>query len=481
ALIRTGSPGPSASDPVPAPKKDAWEQALGGKEAARPHLAARLSGWPEALLVAPPAAEVDDRAFLMRLARDTWRGIAELTDREHGLPIDRVGFPEGSIAPAQSRVGDYTGPSTIGLYLMSIAAAKDLGFIDEGHAVARLERALSTLKKLERFQGFFYNYYDTTSLERTTNFISSLDSAWLTAGLMVLREAFPELRERSTRLIEETDYGWLYDDVKGLLSHGYYVNLRCPSEYHYGLLYTEARVLSLIAIGKGDVPERHWSRLMRTFPAAEAWQSQQPRGGAPASGYYEHAGYRYVPSWGGSMFEALMPTLVIDESAAAPESLGPNDRIHAILQRRYALDELGYPVWGMSPSATVNGDGYGEFGVWYLGTLGYPSGVVTPHASALALAVTPEAAIVNLRKLASLPGLYGPYGFYDAVDPTSGQVSHRYLTLDQEMLFLALANHLDDHVVQRTFASDPIAARALPILGQERFFDHDGSSTQAIR
>ena len=177
-----------------------------------------------------------------------------------------------------------------------------------------------------------------------------------------------------------------------------------------------------------------------------------------------------MPSWGGSMFEALMPTLVVDETRHAPASLGPNDVVHATLQRRHALDELGYPVWGMSPSATAVGDGYGEFGVPDLGVLGYPAGVVTPHASALALAVTPEAALDNLRELASRYAIYGEYGFYDAVEPTSGKVGYRYLTLDQAMLFVALANHLADGVIQRHFASDPIAANALPMLAEESFF-----------
>ena len=262
------------------------------------------------------------------------------------------------------------------------------------------------------------------------------------------------------------------------MNHGYYVNLGCSSEYHYGLLYTEARVLSLIAIGKGDVPPTHWFKLMRTLPAEERWQRQPPHarvakrveGVEFGGGWYQHADERYVPSWGGSMFEALMPTLVVDERRYAPESLGRNDVVHATLQRRHALDELGYPVWGMSPSATARGDGYGEFGVSYLGVLGYPAGVVTPHASALALGVTPQAAIGNLRELASRYPIYGEYGYYDAVEPSSGTVGYRYLTLDQAMLFVAIANHLAEGVIQRHFAADPIAASALPMLAEERFF-----------
>jgi hypothetical protein len=125
----------------------------------------------------------------------------------------------------------------------------------------------------------------------------------------------------------------------------------------------------------------------------------------------------------------------------------------------------------MSPSSTVARDSYSEYGVKYLGVRGYKCGVITPHASALALSTTPEAAINNLRKLASLYDIYGEYGFYDAVDPLTGKVVHKYLALDQGMLFVALANYLKDHSIQEHFASDPIAARALNIIGEERFFD----------
>jgi hypothetical protein len=165
-----------------------------------------------------------------------------------------------------------------------------------------------------------------------------------------------------------------------------------------------------------------------------------------------------------------MPTLVLDEPRWAGPSLGANDAAHAAVQRRYALEDLGYRVWGMSPSASPAG-GYAEYGVDVLGALGYPAGAVTPHASALALAVTPEAAIANLRQLAEQYDAYGQYGFYDAIDPRSGAVAHGYLALDQAMIFIAAANYLTDGRIQRGFATDPIAQRALPVLGAERFFD----------
>jgi len=171
------------------------------------------------------------------------------------------------------------------------------------------------------------------------------------------------------------------------------------------------------------------------------------------------------------MFEALMPTLVLDEHRYAPRSLGRNDEVHATIQRRYAVEVLGYPVWGISSSATPRGDGYGEYGVEILGTLGYDAGAVTPHATALALSVTPEAAIDNLRRLVAQYDIYGDYGFYDVVEPWSGVVGHTYLALDQAMLFIAVANHLEPNGITRRFASDPIVQRVLALIGAEKFFD----------
>jgi hypothetical protein len=166
-----------------------------------------------------------------------------------------------------------------------------------------------------------------------------------------------------------------------------------------------------------------------------------------------------------------MPTVVLDEPRLAPASLGANDVAHVLVQRRFATEELGLPLWGFSPSATLAAGGYGESGVPPLGTIGYRPGLVTPHAAALALAVDPAAATAELRALARHPGTYGAFGLYDAIDPATGAVAHAYLTLDQEMTFLAIANRLCGGCVQARFAADPIVAPALPMLAAEHFFD----------
>jgi hypothetical protein len=480
ALIKTGHRGASAWDPVPAPKKAQLLKEL-GTEGHNALVKDRLVGWPTITLADKKGFPKDDREFLMRVARDTWKGIDALTDLEHGMPLDtvRLGEKKASLNLKECRVGDYTSTTNVGLYFMSIVGAYDLKFITKAEAIEKIRKTLNTVDKMESCEGFFYNWWETTTLERTSNFISFVDSAWLTAGLMVVRNTFPELEARCSRLIEQGNYKFLYDDVEQLMSHGYHVNINRYAEYQYGSFYTEPRVGSFIAIGKGDVPEEHWFKMTRTFPENYEWQALRPvnrkekkvRGVEMTGGYYEWKGLQYVPTWGGSLFEALMPTIVIDEKKYAPNSLGRNDEVHAIIHRRYALEELKYPVWGMSPCSVTSKDDYSEYGVKVCGTKGYKPGVITPHVTALAVNFTPKEAVENMRKLIELYDIYGEYGFYDAVDPASGQVAYKYLILDQGMIFISLANYLGDHCVQKRFMADPISQKAARILKDENFFE----------
>jgi hypothetical protein len=144
----------------------------------------------------------------------------------------------------------------------------------------------------------------------------------------------------------------------------------------------------------------------------------------------------------------------------------------------------------MSPSSTPDDSGgYGGYGVEGLAFPYYGAGadashpneglsqchgcatedVVTPHASFLALDVAPQAAYANINRLrANYPGVYGVDGFFDAVNPTTGSVGHRYLVLDQSMILAALDNALDDRALQRHFAADPSAWAARTYLGIEK-------------
>jgi hypothetical protein len=467
---------PEPVQPIVPVRKKAWEASLGGREAAKTHLAARLAYWPSRLTVDASELPLSDEAFLDRLARDTWRGIEAMVDLETGLPIDHLRFPNGSVAPDDADIGDYTSTTNIGLYLAAVAGAYRMGFVSRAEALARLRAVLGTLSRMEQYDGFFFNFYDTVSLERTSSLISFVDSSWLLAGLIVARQTFPELRDPLAQDVAH-DFKLFYDPRWDLMTHGYDVRTHRRSVYHYGTFYTEARTGNLLAIGLGQAPRDLWFAMHRTYPASQVEEYRANDGTArPApdrigEDYYQWRDVKYVPSWGGSMFEALMPALFLDERRMAPRSLGANDAAHVEVQRRYAREVLGYPVWGMSPCMLPSGR-YHEFGVAPLGVRGYDAGAVTPHASALALAVDPAAAVRNLRELAQRYPMYGEFGLYDAVVPTvdGGEVAYVYLTLDQTMTFLALVNHLRDGAIQRTFASDPIVEQVLPTVAVEQFF-----------
>ena len=411
-------------------------------------------------------------AMLRLMAADTWGYFRDLTDTRHHLPVNSV-----QLAP-ERHIGDYTSPTDIALYLLSVLSAYDLNLINREEALQRVQATLTQLSSLASWHHFFYNYYSTTNLQIARPYISSVDNGWLAAALVVLRQAMPEVAGVCTSLLTQMDFGLFYDEQQGQMRLGYDTDNGAFAPYHYGLLASEARMLSLVAIGKRDVPEQHWFRIYRTLPKEWNWQRQVPqgtyrqyRGYDVFEGHYTYEGVAFVPSWGGSLFEFLMPTLVLRERELAPQGLGLNDQRTAELHMRYALKERRYPVWGLAPSATPNPGSYAEFGVAALGAKGYEDhGVVTPYSSVLALELLPEAVIENIRQLLKHYPIYGEYGLYDAVDVKSGRVAYRYLALDQGMILIAINNYLNEGIMRKRWHADPIGKRTEWLLETERFF-----------
>ncbi|MFZ5803025.1 MAG: glucoamylase family protein [Candidatus Omnitrophota bacterium] len=487
-FVRTGRPGPSAIDLPPRSVRKTPQWMEGPAYAA--FLIKRLKGFPEKALV-KKEFPADDHAFLREIAKDTWEFFDQVLDQEHGLPIDTIQIASGEKAFGdETWIGDYTNVTNVGIYLMCVVSAFDLGFISREDAVARIQHTVQSVEKLPHHpSGFPYNYYDTTTAERTSYFVSLVDSAWLLAGYYVARNAFPEeLGEILDRAIRRGDLGFFYDPTERQFYHGFYEQLEVFSDYHYGTFYTEPRIASYMAIARGEVPEEHWFLgLVRTFPESFVWQTQKPigredrtvRGWTYPGGYYEWNGIRFVPSWGGSAFEAFMPTLALREKELAPRGLGANDQSHAEGQMRYAIETLQMPVWGMSPSA-MPGGGYGEFGAKPFGSKGYPDGVVSPHASFLALEFIPQAVIRNLRKMLERYEIYGEYGFYDAVEPASGQVARKYLALDQGMILIAINNYLNEGAIRRRFHADPGMKKAEFLLTEETLFPPPAATAAAV-
>lgn len=435
-------------------------------------------GFPQAVLNEPRRQELlatkRDKELLFKIAQDTWRYFENATDKRNRLVSDH--FKVGAFPLAAA----YTSPTNIAMDLMGTVAARELEIITPGQAAQRVQSVLKTLEKLKTWKGFFFNFYETTRLGVSRPFASSVDNGWLAIALVVVRQAFPgEIAEEATALLDRFHFQEFLDPDTNHLAIGYDADRQSLTPYHYGMLMTEARAMSLYAIGKGDLPREHWWYLYRTAPEAWEWQTQKPQGKRVErdkisyfQGYYEEGKEKFVPSWGGSLFEFLMPTMVIHEAKFAPRSLGMNNKIATELHRDYAIKEKNYPVWGISPASTSDGRRwmYGEYGVKKLGVKGYPErGVITPYVSFLALDSLPEEAIANIRKLLTF-SIYGEYGFYDSITFPSGKVNTQYLALDQGMVLIPIANYLKKNAIQEYFYKDPVGKKTRELLEEEDFF-----------
>ncbi|MBI4358948.1 MAG: DUF3131 domain-containing protein [Candidatus Omnitrophica bacterium] len=440
-----------------------------------------LIGFPEKVVVEARRRELlaikDDKEFLRQVGRDTWRYFEALVDRKTRLVVDHVRLGE----TGSNGVGSYTSLTNLALYWMANVAAMDLSLISNEEAKQNIKLSLASFEKLETWQrSFWYQFYHTGNSRVTRRYVSVADTGWLAASLVIVRQAFPEeFREKAAKILKRLNFSEFYD-TNGQLKLGYDDDKKLFAPYHYGLLATEARLASYVAIGKGDLDKEHWARIYRTFPPDREWQKQVPEGketelfGVPVfEGHYRYLGKRFVPSWGGSLFEFLAPTLVVNEQELAPKGLGKNNKVVTELHMEHALRKKGYPVWGMAPCAVRNGKHwvYREYGVPELGAKGYPDrGVIAPYATFLALATEPRAAVQNLREMLSrYADIYGEYGYYDSVDVLKGTVNQQYLALDQGMSFLAIANFAADGTIRNRFHSDPIGQKAAELLKEEEF------------
>lgn len=428
-----------------------------------------------ATISASPAKESSKKASfnkeLKAVANRTYTYFEDYTDSNTGLTYDEVRTTDSGTEEAKR-----TSPTNISMYMMSTVSAQQLGIISKKEAVARLQTTLTSLEKLDTWNGLFYNWYNTDdgSVKKDWGqFISQVDNGWLSAGLIIVGQAYKELNGQTSKLVNNMNYATLYDPKVGQFRGGYDVDKGELTEHHYGMFYTEPRLASYIAIGKGDVPQDHWWKMYRTMPAEFDWQSQIPQGktvnydGVDVfEGSYVYAGQKFVPSWGGSMFEALMPGIVIKEKELGTKALGLNNKRHVQLQIQYAKDK-GYPAWGFSPAATTTG--YSEFAATPLGTSGYKDGAtVTAHATFLALEYAPGEAQTNIRALQKL-NMVGKYGFYDSVNMETGDVAKAYLALDQGMIMVSIANYLQNGVIRDYFHKDSIGKKPEQLLRKEVF------------
>ena len=253
------------------------------------------------------------------------------------------------------------------------------------------------------------------------------------------------------------DFEFLYDRTSGLLSIGYDVGERRRDPSCYDLLASEARLASFLLIAQEQVPQKHWFALGRLLTS--------------------HGGDVNLISWSGSMFEYLMPQLIMpsfDNTLLA-------QTCKAAVSRQIEYGHQRAVPWGISESCYNATDmhqvyQYRAFGVPGLGLKrGLAEDlVIAPYASALALMVMPLESCRNLQALAA-NGFLGAYGFYEAIDYTPSRVPRgkehvivrSFMAHHQGMSLLALEHLLLNQPMQRRFMSDPLV-RATELLLQER-------------
>lgn len=484
-----------------------------------------------ALSVVAPAGATSftpqQRAVLQGIARDTWQFYGPDVDPTTHLPLDNLG--PGAVRgryTSAANIGVYLWAVVAArdLHLISTPHADQL--------VAATLGEVATLKRYDGFLYQWYDTEngnvlsnpgqgdcaETTPAQDNCWFVSAVDNGWYASGLIEVRQALPAESALASQLLAPMDFSIFYDDraqtdcntnaalpgdpPTGQMYGGYYVD-QGPAGYHNGALYSDPRMAIYMGMGLHQMPGDVWWRTWRTLPPKQcatdpdfSWQGQWPVGGYwttyrdPQSGepfrvwegHYTYPGtsLTFVPTWGGGMFEALMANEIVPETSWGQNSFGLADVRSAQVQQKYATEQLHYPVWGLSPSSTA--DDTGGYGVYGAAGRTFPPGqalaqcatcdeetTVTPHASFLALGVTPQAAFANIQKLRSLyPDIYTTDGgFYDAVNPLTGQVGHRRLVLDQSMIMAALDNALQNNALRRHFASDPVSWAAQTYLSME--------------
>ncbi|MGC2494223.1 GH36-type glycosyl hydrolase domain-containing protein [Candidatus Binatus sp.] len=317
-----------------------------------------------------------------------------------------------------------------------------------------LDGSASQIESIPKL-GDLPDIYNDATVQRSA--LDQAAAAHASEGARALERRITELAATAGKMFDAMKFDFLLDPARQLLSIGYRVTDGSLDPNCYDLLASEARLASFVAIAKGEIPARHWFRLGRSMTPVD-------RGSA-------------LISWSGSMFEYLMPSLVM--RAPMGSLLEQTNRLVVRRQMKYGA-ELGMP-WGVSESAYNARDleftyQYSNFGVPGLGLKRGLSenAVIAPYATALAAMIDPEAAAQNFSRLLAAGGL-GHFGWYEALDYTPSRVPEgenvaivrAYMAHHQGMTLVALADALNRGAMRARFHAEPII-QATELLLQER-------------
>jgi hypothetical protein len=302
-------------------------------------------------------------------------------------------------------------------------------------------------------------------LAETAALMEELRADLAAAGdqLRILVENLHFVSAEAGRLADETDFAFLVNKDRLLLSIGYEFSTNKIHWACYDMLASEARIATYIAVARGELSQQGWFKMSRVHTQAY--------------------GCSVLLSWTGTMFEYLMPALWM---RSYPDTLLTKSLVGAVeIQRAFARDH-NLPVWGISES------GYSaktDQGHYHYQAYGIPQialkwdatagPVISSYSTFLALNVEPAASIRNLRRMAG-EGYTGVYGFYEAIDFTGNkpEVVREWMAHHQGMCILGLLNLLEDNAVQRWFYSNP-QMRSVELLLHEKPMREAGQKSQS--
>ncbi len=262
-----------------------------------------------------------------------------------------------------------------------------------------------------------------------------------TRNLHTLVAAIHDIARHAERLAEQTEFGFLVDPGRGILSIGYDARAQKLNEACYDMLASEARIATFLAVARDEISQQSWFKLGREHIRA--------------------FGRFVLLSWTGTMFEYLMPMLWM---RTYPDTLISRTLASCVqVQRAFALS-LSIP-WGISESGASRKDDAGHYhyqaygipqvSLWVEANAGP---VISPYSTFLALSVDSVAAVRNLRRMVS-DGWVGAYGFYEAADYSSSTgkavLVREWMAHHQGMSLLAILNLLNENIVQSWFHSNP--------------------------
>ncbi len=400
----------------------------------------------------------NEKQYVLEIAKQTWEFFKTYITKENNYLI-----PDNYQEGRKNKIVERTSSTNIGLELIAVISASDLNFISSEEAIEIITKILETITSLSKWNGHLYNWYNIKTKEPLyPRYVSTVDSGNFVGYLYILKtwlneKKFYNVLQIVDKLIEDTDFSYLYSKEHRIFSIGYNIEENKLTDSYYDLLASEARQASLIAIAKKDVPEKHWNSLSRTLTVLGK--------------------YKGLVSWSGTAFEYLMPNINIPKYKGS--LLDESCKFMIMSQMEYAK-KLQIP-WGISESAfnlkDLNSNyQYKAFGIPWLGLKRGLADeiVISAYGSILAITDYPKEVYQNIKKIEEL-GMHGKYGFYEAIDFTPERVEKgqkasvvkTYMAHHQSLILLAINNLFNNNILQKRFIENP-EIEATQILLQER-------------